>query len=570
MPCSRWRIGRVVVCIALMLLASASARALEPEEIALVINARVPAGRALADFYAHERHIPDGRIIEISLDPDSVLSPAEEMPFDRYEPLVAAPVRKFLRENHLQDRVKCLVTFWGVPLRIGRRVLTPSENGDRDAAQKDLDESRGKIVQQVETLERLAVGLNPSFSPTHGDGITRLSKRMDAALPVIVTALPSVQDPATRIAEYSQILGSTRLLLGEDRTTILMSQPAAAPLATRPVTPAELAEAQSRLAEAEKKLAQIQAGPPNTELDQSRALSRQVAGLFGLAFTASAQVNRLSVDQSESALDSELSLLWWPDYPPARWVDNVLQWQTARRIRDNHLKVPPTLMVTRLDGPSEEIVHKIIETSVKIEAEGLGGQFALDARGKTGSDPYAQFDQKIRNLADLLKRKTKLPVTLDDKESLIPPHSLHDIGLYCGWYSLRNFSSPGQFVPGAVGYHVASFELLSLRQPREHGWVRGLLSEGVVATLGPVAEPYLQSFPPPDEFFPLLLTGKLALAEVYWRTVPWSSWMQTCIGDPLYTPFKLHPQLDVEALPPGLYEPIGAPATQPATQPIRE
>ena len=48
--------------------------------------------------------------------------------------------------------------------------------------------------------------------------------------------------------------------------------------------------------------------------------------------------------------------------------------------------------------------------------------------------------------------------------------------------------------------------------------MRGLLIDGVVGTLGPVAEPYLQSFPTADEFFPLLLTGKLTLAEVYWRT----------------------------------------------------
>jgi len=31
-----------------------------------------------------------------------------------------------------------------------------------------------------------------------------------------------------------------------------------------------------------------------------------------------------------------------------------------------------------------------------------------------------------------------------------------------------------------------------------------------------VAEPYLHSFPPADEFFPLLCTGRLTLAEVYW------------------------------------------------------
>ena len=104
--------------------------------------------------------------------------------------------------------------------------------------------------------------------------------------------------------------------------------------------------------------------------------------------------------------------------------------------------------------------------------------------------------------------------------------------------------------------------------PNEHGWVRGLLSDGVVGTLGPVAEPYLESFPKADEFFPLLLTGKLTLAEVYWRTLPWSSWMQDLIGDPLYTPYKSDPPLKVEDLPPGLAGALQPPIMlPPATQP---
>jgi hypothetical protein len=79
--------------------------------------------------------------------------------------------------------------------------------------------------------------------------------------------------------------------------------------------------------------------------------------------------------------------------------------------------------------------------------------------------------------------------------------------------------------------------------------VRGLLKDGVAATLGPVSEPYLQSFPPPDEFFPLLLTGRLTLAEVYWKTELMASWRMCLVGDPLYTPFEADPQMKVESLP---------------------
>jgi len=45
------------------------------------------------------------------------------------------------------------------------------------------------------------------------------------------------------------------------------------------------------------------------------------------------------------------------------------------------------------------------------------------------------------------------------------------------------------------------------------------------------------------------MTGKLTLAEVYWKSTPYTSWMICAIGDPLYTPYKTNPQLAVEDLP---------------------
>jgi uncharacterized protein (TIGR03790 family) len=124
------------------------------------------------------------------------------------------------------------------------------------------------------------------------------------------------------------------------------------------------------------------------------------------------------------------------------------------------------------------------------------------------------------------------------------------VALYTGWYNVGNYVPGCTFNLGAVGYHVASYELTSLRDPNNHGWCGGLLSDGVVATIGPVSEPYLHAFPTPDEFFPLLMCGQLTLAEVYWRTTPLVSWKMALIGDPLYVPYRTNPAIKVEALPP--------------------
>ena len=148
-----------------------------------------------------------------------------------------------------------------------------------------------------------------------------------------------------------------------------------------------------------------------------------------------------------------------------------------------------------------------------------------------------------------------MTVVSDDKEELFQPGSCTDAALYCGWYSVRRYIDAFEWKPGAVAYHLASFEAKWLREPakddkpEEKPWCPYMLEDGVSATLGPVMEPYLSAFPLPDDFFPLLLTGKLTLAEVFYRTKRCNSWALVLVGDPLYNPYKTTPMLDAKDLP---------------------
>ena len=135
---------------------------------------------------------------------------------------------------------------------------------------------------------------------------------------------------------------------------------------------------------------------------------------------------------------------------------------------------------------------------------------------------------------------------------------------YCGWYSVRNYVPGLTFNPGAIGYHIGSYELVSLRSAEEKGWVRGMLNDGISSTLGPVDEPYLLAFPDPMDFFPVLMTGKYSLAEAYWLTLPVVSWKMSVIGDPLYEPFKAKPPLKSEDLPPKLRDFVAPATAEPA------
>jgi uncharacterized protein (TIGR03790 family) len=299
-----------------------------------------------------------------------------------------------------------------------------------------------------------------------------------------------------------------------------------------------------------------------------RNVTRDELGLANYVRLLNDQVSYLDPAQSGSAFDSELSMVCWTSYTRNGWFPNPLNFTVHGKL------LFPTFMVSRLDAPTPDLVKSMITTSIEVEQKGLSGRIVLDSLGdKPGEGPadhrdYGDYDQHFRDLAGYLKARTKLDVYIEETEAIIPAQSQSDVALYCGWHNAGHFVSSCKFVPGAVGYHIASYELTSLRAPGNDGWVKGLESNGVVATLGPVAEPFLQAFPRPDQYFPLLLTGKLTVTEVYWKTVPWSSWMMASIGDPLYNPYKNHPLLTTLDLPFSLRAALPAPDA-PTTAPSR-
>lgn len=418
--------------LALLLLA-APAFALEPKDIIVVANKDVKASMELADYYVAARKVPKGNVIALSLPTGEDINRAD------YDAKLAGPLREALKDRKAE--AKCLLTMYGVPLRVGPRVLTADEKAEADKVRKALADARK-----------------------------------------------------------------------------------------------ELADAEKDKAEAAK-LTVLR--------NDVRQLERRVAALPGAESTA--------------AVDSELMLLWWDKYPLERWVMNPLYWQVSE---DDRKKRPQTLMTCRLDAPTPEIVKRIIDDSLAVEAEGLKGKVYFDARGikfdakkaGEGGTGYEGYDESYREAADLLK-SGGLDVTLDDKELLFADKSCPDAALYSGWYSHANFKDCCTFAKGAVAWHLASSEAVTLRDAKSKVWCPNLLQKGVCATLGPVGEPYTVGFPKPAEFFGFLATGKYTLAEVHARTVLLASWMTVLVGDPLYNPFAKNPALkeaDVASSPKGI------------------
>ena len=259
------------------------------------------------------------------------------------------------------------------------------------------------------------------------------------------------------------------------------------------------------------------------------------------------ELGRLQGRDTAAAVDSELALLFAMDHQLTGWIPNPLF--LFNRERDQNF-IGRIFMVSRLDAPTPALAEGLVRTAIEVEQTGLSGKVYLDARGKTGKDAYGRFDEDIRRTAQIL-RKGDLPVVLDNNARLFRRGEAPSAALYCGWYSHKKYVDAFEWSKGAVGYHVASSEAVSLHDPKRKYWVKSMIEKGVIGSIGPVSEPYLTAFPPPSLFFPLLMSGKYTLVEVFAMTNPYLSWRMILVGDPLYNPFKNNPAFVIEdPLPP--------------------
>lgn len=201
--------------------------------------------------------------------------------------------------------------------------------------------------------------------------------------------------------------------------------------------------------------------------------------------------------------------------------------------------VPPwLLMVSRLDASSAEEVRVLISSTMRAEREGLRGWGYIDLRS-TREKGYVLGEAWITRAWEAMNR-SGIPVIADDlPETLQAGFPVTDAAAYYGWYA-ENLDGPFaerdfRFVPGAVAVHLHSFSASTLRS-RTRGWAAPLISLGACASLGNVYEPYLPFTADLGKFCESLLGG-MTLAESHVRSLSALSWMNVCLGDPLYRPY---------------------------------
>jgi len=289
----------------------------------------------------------------------------------------------------------------------------------------------------------------------------------------------------------------------------------------------KLTKAKSRLQQqlAQKELSKIQ-------VNEYKASLKQTAG----------QINLLTGRERAAALDSEIALVKAGDYSLDMWRENPFFIGFQNHKDRLSLNKEQVLQVARLDGPDSATVRRMIDDSLAAEHIGLRGSAYFDARWPQPEEQeltgYAFYDASLHRAAVLTEKISSLNVVVDQDDALFSPGSAPDAALYSGWYSLGHYVDAFDWKRGAVGYHIASSECITLKKADNQGWCKSMLEDGAAATIGPVAEPYVQGFPLPEIFFGMLLDGYYTLSESYILSLPYLSWQVILIGDPLYRPFR--------------------------------
>src|SRR5437016_5707840 len=251
-----------------------------------------------------------------------------------------------------------------------------------------------------------------------------------------------------------------------------------------------------------------------------------------------AEKMRPEARRNEAAVDSELAALplliqGHPLHGPAR--------NSAYGVT-NAAWIHPTngvLMVARLDGPSVEIARGLVDKAMEAETNGLWGRAYFDLRGLTNTS-YKLGDDWIRGAAEMVRRLGFETIVDEKPETFSAAFPMSQIAFYAGWYDGQcsgPFSRPKvEFMPGAVAYHLHSFNAHVLRTSEQY-WAGPLLAKGATATVGYVEEPYLEGTINVAAFAADFTALGFSFGEAAYAAQQSISWQTTVAGDPLYRPF---------------------------------
>lgn len=260
-----------------------------------------------------------------------------------------------------------------------------------------------------------------------------------------------------------------------------------------------------------------------------------------------------------ASVDSELALVYRKllgvPVPPAGRIDNpyFAQDRPLTEAKPFSHATHDIYLVTRLDGYTVADVLALIKKGTSPVREGA---FVLDQRAnllgnRAGDSWLAQAAERLgaAGLADRVRLET----------SSTPAAATVPVLGYYSWGSndtgITTRKPELTFAPGALaGMFVstdartlkeppAEWKLGEWRNPKTHfggspqSLIGDLIRQGATGVAGHVAEPFLDGSARPQILFPAYVAG-FNLAEAYYLSLPFLSWQNIIVGDPLCAPFR--------------------------------
>ncbi len=509
---------------------------MSPDQVAVLVNAQSSESMSLGTYYMKRRKIPPGNRVDLNLPIRDSISR------EVYERDVLRPMREVLIQKGLANRIKVLVSIYGMPLRVQAPTLTAEEEnwiadarGWRQSALNLLREQEQLIMPQQASVSQAPqlsgesmISLPNAAKDLTTSQINTWKKQRMALLKGRFSEIEhktEVEVKNTLLASHAKIV---QRVFGKFGARVAMKEQA------RSISPAQREEMTIQ-----QMLAGLMHHPSSTTRTRAYALIQDAYGMWGILAFAQWEITRYQQVDGSASLDSELSFLWWDlgMYPLSGRLPNPFYLGYSGKVNAWPL---PLLMVSRIDAPTLPHARKMIDQAIQAEAGGLQGKVYVDARGMKKGRPlsYGFYDADLQDFAQQFRDGSTYPVTFENTEQRFnQPGQAPDVALYVGWYRLRHYEDAFTFNPGAIGYHIASGEASSVHNPKEKGWCKNALERGITVTLGPVGEPYLDAFPLPTEFFGLLYSGQYSLVEAYYLSKRYLSWKMVLFGDPLYRPW---------------------------------
>ena len=525
--------SRLLSVLVLLATVSPAAGELQPQHIAVVVHGSNLDSVKVGHHFARQRGVPETQVIPLDLG-----AMQDAISRQEYEQDIVHPLRQALEKRALAGQIRALVTVYGMPLV----VKAPQPTAQERHWATDAQERHKRALHDLQTLAQ-ELALEAPASDAARDQPQKASallERIHTALRERATRLQSEQD-SQKTAQATKDITRLVVRLGGQAALVQSLRPA--PTAEAEPAPAELVKLRQQIATIYAMLEALRATPSDLNRQRAYRITEAIFGLEGVLRFATAESEAFQSANADASVDSELSLLWVEPaaYSMAGRLPNPLHY-TLPVPTDSTAMGLPVLMVSRLDAPTPALAMQLVEHAMATEQTGLSGTVYIDTRGIQGAAAFLStgaYDQNMRALADLFRRVTSYPVVLEETQRTFNhPGEAPNVAVYVGWYRLRSYEDAFTFNPGALGYHIASGEAVSVHNPTEPGWCKNALERGITVTLGPTGEPYLDAFPLPGEFFGLLLTGRYSLVEAYYLTTRYVSWRMVLFGDPLYNPWR--------------------------------